>query len=153
MQIYQMRSEWQRLHQLDEKIKKSGEDEWIQELLRHRGKVPGRDPSQNCRCQDYKIAIDAFQMIRVIRVLFWHQWQHEVQVVVDGIVSAASRVPIALHLGHEFCHVRLDGERLRWTVQGVLYICANGHVLDLFVPHRTTRSSDWVRVPGRCGRG
>ena len=28
-------------------------------------------------------------MIRVIRVLFWHQWRNEVQVVVDGIASAA----------------------------------------------------------------
>jgi len=67
MEIYQMRTEWQRLHELGEKIEKSDEDAWI---------------------QDWKIAIDAFQMIRVFRILFWHQWRHEVQVVVDGIVSA-----------------------------------------------------------------
>eukprot|EP00913_Durusdinium_trenchii_P003006 g2778.t1 len=34
------------------------------------------------------ILLSAFQMIRVIRVLFWHQWRNEVQVVIDGIASA-----------------------------------------------------------------
>ncbi|CAK8989833.1 Uncharacterized protein SCF082_LOCUS1988 [Durusdinium trenchii] len=41
--------------------------------------------------QDMNILLSAFQMIRVIRVLFWHQWRNEVQVVIDGIASAGHR--------------------------------------------------------------
>jgi len=43
---------------------------------------------ENSEFKDTIVLLKALEMIRVIRVLFWHQWRQEVQVVVSGIVSA-----------------------------------------------------------------
>jgi len=43
---------------------------------------------QDGEFKDTIVLLKALEMIRVIRVLFWHQWRQEVQVVMSGIVSA-----------------------------------------------------------------
>ncbi|CAJ1441380.1 unnamed protein product [Effrenium voratum] len=36
---------------------------------------------------DFQMLLDTLQMIRVVRILFWHQWQRKVHVVLSGIAQ------------------------------------------------------------------